>query len=183
MKIELLNNFPAELRPFEEKDADALFDLVERNRAYLKQWLPWLDANTTLNDTLAFIRHSMEHYRLDRSIQAGIWYQNELAGAIGHHPIDWPNKVVMVGYWLGEGYQGKGIMTEACRAFVNFSLSEYKLNRVEIRCATGNVKSCAIPSRLGFTVEGTIRSGEWLYDHFVDLIIYGMLSRDWPSLS
>ena len=56
----------------------------------------------------------------------------------------------MIGYWLGEQFQGKGIMTAACRVLVNYAFNEFKLHRVEIKCATGNTKSCAIPERLLF---------------------------------
>ena len=73
-------------------------------------------------------------------------------------------------------------MTAACRALVNYAFHEFKLHRVEIKCATGNTKSCAIPERLLFTKEGIIKDGEWLYDHFVDLVIYRMLDHEWKNL-
>ncbi len=73
-------------------------------------------------------------------------------------------------------------MTAACRAMVNHAFDELNLHRVEIKCATGNRKSCAIPERLGFTKEGVIKDGEWLYDRFVDLVLYRMLDQEWESL-
>ena len=88
----------------------------------------------------------------------------------------------MIGYWLGKEYQGKGLITESCRLLINYAFDEYNLNRVEIRCATGNSKSCAIPERIGLTMEGVIRDGEWLYDHFVDLYLYSMLASRWKEL-
>ena len=48
-------------------------------------------------------------------------------------------------------------MTTACRALVDHALGEWGLNRVEIRCATGNVRSRRIPERLGFTCEARLR--------------------------
>ena len=182
MRIPFQHNFPAELRLVEEADAEKLFGLIDRNRQYLRRWLPWVDGNMTINDTLAFIRHSQEQYAGRKGFQTAIWFSDEIAGIIGYHPIDWQNGTVMIGYWLGEQFQGKGIMTESCRALVNYAFDELKLNRVEIRCATGNTKSCAIPVRLQFTEEGVIKEGEWLYDHFVDLVLYRMLAHDWKSL-
>jgi len=64
---------------------------------------------------------------------------------------------------------------------VNLGFREFGLNRIEIRCATGNHRSCAIPKRLGFTREGVLRDAEWLYDHFLDLAVYGMLEREWKG--
>ncbi|WP_336296604.1 GNAT family protein [Bacillus pinisoli] len=52
------------------------------------------------------------------------------------------------------------------------------LNRVEIRVADENIKSRAIPERLGFINEGKVQNAEWLYDHYVDHIIYSKLRED-----
>jgi ribosomal-protein-serine acetyltransferase len=62
---------------------------------------------------------------------------------------------------------------------VDYAFHEYRLNRVQIRCATENKKSCAIIERLGFMKEGRIRQAEFLYDHYVDLFIYGMIADQW----
>jgi ribosomal-protein-serine acetyltransferase len=182
MKILFPHNLPAELRLVEEADAEKLFDLIDRNRQHLRRWLPWLDGNMSIDDTRTFIRHSQEQYSSKKGFQSTIWSENEIAGIIGYHPIDWQNRSVMIGYWLGEQFQGKGIMTAACRALVNHAFHEFKLHRVEIKCATGNTKSCAIPERLLFTKEGIIKDGEWLYDHFVDLVLYRMLDHEWKNL-
>jgi len=181
MKISFPHNFPAELRLVEDNDAEMLFNLIDRNRRHLRQWLPWLDANTSIDDTRLFIRHSQEQFSSKKGFQAAIWFENKIAGIIGYHPIDWQNRSVMIGYWLGEEFQGKGIMTAACQALVHHAVDELKLHRIEIKCATGNTKSCAIPERLRFTKEGIIKDGEWLYDHFVDLVLYRMLDREWAN--
>lgn len=98
---------------------------------------------------------------------------------IGVHYIDRANRKASIGYWLGEQFQGLGLMTKACKACIDYLFDEQHLHRVEIRCAVENKRSRAIPERLGFTNEGTIRESEWLYDHFVDHVVYGMLSREW----
>lgn len=69
-------------------------------------------------------------------------------------------------------------MTASCRALINRAFGELDLHRVMILCATENRRSRAIPERLGFTLEGVAREAEWLYDHFVDLAIYGLLRTD-----
>jgi ribosomal-protein-serine acetyltransferase len=104
-----------------------------------------------------------------------------LAGVIGYDPIDWENHSTEVGYWLGEEYQGQGLATIACRALVEHAFLELGLNRVSIACATENKKSCAIPERLGFRREGVQRQAEWLYDHFVDHVIYAALASEWRT--
>ncbi|MNJ40026.1 putative ribosomal N-acetyltransferase YdaF [compost metagenome] len=70
-------------------------------------------------------------------------------------------------------------MTSSCKAVINYVFHELSLNRVEIRAAVQNSKSRAIPERLNFCNEGIIRQAEWLYDHYVDYVVYGMLKEDW----
>jgi ribosomal-protein-serine acetyltransferase len=88
---------------------------------------------------------------------------------------------VELGYWIARDFQGKGIVTDACRAVVTHLLRELDLNRVEILCATGNEKSCAIPRRLGFALDGTLREGELCSGRYLDLHVFGMLKRDWHA--
>ncbi len=170
-----------ELRILEEWDAPELYRLIDRNRAYLRQWLPWVDYETSVEDSRSFVRRSLQHYLDNEGFTMGIRFQGQLAGIIAYHPIDWPNRKVEIGYWLGADLQGKGIMTRACRAMVQYAFEKLLLNRVTILCATDNLRSRAIPERLGFTQEGTLREAEWLYDHFSDLVGYSMLTREWTE--
>lgn len=169
------------LKILDMEDADAVFALVDNNRVYLREWLPWVDSNATLEHTLAFVKTSQEQHEQNLGFQCGMWFQKQLVGIVGFHRIDWQNRNVEIGYWLGEKYQGNGIVTKSCRILVDYAFYIYNLNRVQIRCATGNKKSSAIIERLGFFKEGTIRQVEFLYDHYVDLFIYGMTADNWKA--
>ena|SRR2546423_259000 len=168
-----------ELRQFEEVHTDELFRVIDHNRAYLREWLPWVDGSRLPSDTRHFIRTAREQFENQDTISSGIWVDGQLAGAIGVHKIDWANRNTSIGYWLDAAQQGRGIMTRACRAMVDHVFREFGLHRLEIRCATGNERSCAIPHRLGFTREGVLRETQWLYDRFVDLVVWSMLDDDW----
>jgi ribosomal-protein-serine acetyltransferase len=52
---------------------------------------------------------------------------------------------------------------------------------MEIHCAAGNARSRGVPERLGFQQEGVLRQTGWLYDHFVDHVMYGMLAMEWAD--
>ncbi|PGZ90813.1 GNAT family protein [Bacillus sp. AFS029533] len=164
------------------QDANELYKLTINSMEHLKEWLPLIAYNKKLEDTENFIKTTMKQFTENNGFQAGIWSNSKLVGVIGFHKIDWSNKSTSIGYWLGKGVEGTGIMTKACHAFVNYALTDLLLNRVEIRAAVENTKSRAIPERLGFFQEGRIRKAEWLYDHYVDHIVYGMLAEDRVSL-
>ncbi len=167
------------LRQLGDGDAVPLYAVIDRNRHYLKQWLPWLDTSQRPDDTLFFIRTTQEQFANNDGFAAGIWFKGSIVGTIGFHKVDWLNRNVEIGYWISEDCQGKGIVTRACKAFIDHAFSEWHLHRVQIRCAVGNSKSCRIPERLGFTKEGLQRQAEFLYDHHVDLIVYGLLEHEW----
>ncbi len=170
------------LKSLELRDAEDLFPLVDGNRAYLREWLPWLDVTRTIDEMLAFIESAVRQQSSGLGFQAGIWYQNQLIGVIGYHHLEWANRSTCIGYWLAEPFQRRGLMTKACRTLVEYAFEDWHLNRIEIRCAAGNIKSRAIPERLGFASEGILHEAEWLYDHYVDHVVYGMLARDWPAV-
>ncbi|MEN2766830.1 GNAT family N-acetyltransferase [Ornithinibacillus xuwenensis] len=167
------------LRLLHQGDAKDLFDLTDRSREHLREWLPWLDQTKTERDSKNFIQ-SAEQGFIDRNgLTLGIYYHQKLAGVIGFNSFDWTNRIGIIGYWLGEDFIGNGIMTRAAAAITEYGFHQLELNRIEIRAAVENTKSRAIPERLGYTKEGQIRHGEWLYNHYVDLVIYGMLAYEW----
>ncbi|GLG00706.1 ribosomal-protein-serine acetyltransferase [Alicyclobacillus hesperidum subsp. aegles] len=172
-------NEDTQLRLLEVRDADQLFALLDQSRSYLREWLPFVDGTRTVRDIEDFIQSGLQKYAANNGVELGIWYRGELAGVLGLHYINWTNRLTSVGYWIGEMFQGKGIMTNSCRTLIDILFKENGLNRVEIRVAPQNLKSRAIPERLDFQNEGCRRQAEWLYDHYVDHIIYGMLAQDW----
>jgi len=167
-----------ELRLVEEQHAQEIFNLTDTNRQHLRKWLPWVDQTCSVADTSAFIASCSRQFSENGGFQVVICFQDHLCGMIGHHGIDRPNRSTSMGYWLDAAHQGKGIMTASCRVMINHAFTELDLHRVDIRCAVENHRSRAIPRRLGFTLEGVARQSEWLYDHFVDLAIYGLLRTD-----
>ncbi|QDU64062.1 Putative ribosomal N-acetyltransferase YdaF [Planctomycetes bacterium Pan216] len=172
-----------ELRPVALGDAEELFALVDRHRGSLRQWLPWLDDCTRLNQTRENLERALEQMEEDQGPHLTIRVRGVIVGRIGFHSIDWTNRRTSLGYWLAPEARGRGIMTRSCRALIDYALVERRLNRVEIRCAEGNRASRAIPERLGFPCEGKLAQAQWLYDHYVDLVVYRMLADEWRAMS
>lgn len=170
------------LKPLAREDVQPLFELTELSRERLRQWLPWVDHTTEMSHTEQYVQGALQQAAEKGAVTAGIWIGRELAGIISYHAVNWEHRSVSIGYWLGHGYEGQGIMTNACRVFVNHALVDLDLHRVEIRCATANRRSRGIPERLGFVLEGIIREAEKLPQGYVNHAVYGMLQSEWKQL-
>jgi ribosomal-protein-serine acetyltransferase len=167
-----------ELRPLEEADADELFALIDRDRAYLSAWLPWAAAQD-LEGTRAFIDLTRRQQADNSGATFAIVCDHAVAGVVGLEPLDWVHRSAGIGYWLGERYQGRGVMTRAVSALIEHAVSVLDMNRIEIRVAVGNARSRAIPQRLGFREEGTLRQAERVGGAYLDIVVYSLLASEW----
>lgn len=168
------------LRLLEPRDAEELHVLIVANRAHLSPWMPWA-ADQGLAETRAFIALTRKQVADDAGFQTAIVQDGRLAGMVGFHAVDWGARSTSIGYWLDADRQGRGTMTSAVRALVDHALSVWRLNRVEIRAAPENRRSRAIPERLGFTEEGTLRQAERVGDRYLDNVVYAVLAEDWKA--
>jgi ribosomal-protein-serine acetyltransferase len=168
------------LRLLTEDDAGELHALIEANRAGLARWLPWAAAQAP-EDTVEFIRRTRRQLVDNDGFQTAVVCKGVIAGVVGYVGVDWRKRSTNVGYWLGEEHQGRGTMTLAVRALVDHALSGWDLNRVEIRVAEGNRPSRAIPERLGFRRDGTLRAAESVEGRYLDSVVYSMPAADWYS--
>ncbi|WP_066392517.1 GNAT family N-acetyltransferase [Cytobacillus eiseniae] len=170
-----------ELQLFQLHHSEELYQLVDVNRNHLSQWLPWVDSMSSPIQYHSIIPSWLKQFADNNGFNTGIRYNGVLVGSIGFHQMDWNNRQTSIGYYLAEGYEGKGIMTRSVQALINYAFLDLNLNRIEIRCGIENKKSRAIPERLGFTQEGIIREGEFLYNHYHDLAVYSILAKDWKN--
>lgn len=166
------------VRMLNNLDAIDLFRITDYSRETLKVWLPWLDGIQTPDDSEHFIDWCSILEIEKRARIFGVFYKDMLVGTAGFNKIDERNRIAHIGYWLDNRVTGKGIMTSVVKKLVHHGFNDMGLNRIEIHCATENLKSQHIPHRVGFTKEGVTRETEWLYDHYVDHVIYGLLKSD-----
>jgi ribosomal-protein-serine acetyltransferase len=172
------------LRLFQPADAEPLFQIVESQRPYLREWLPWVDRTLSASDARSFITQvAIPQETAGLGPHCGIWVDGVLAGSAGCHPIDWQNRSASLGYWLDEGHQGRGLVTRSVASMIDYLLDELDLHRIVIQCGTGNDRSRGVPARLGFTLEGILREAQWVNDRWVDLMVWRMLAGDWRNRS
>ena len=161
-----------------QSHAEALFNMVDANRNYLRQWLTFVDNMTSVQFAQNFINGTMQRNNAKVEYAFVIFYNKIMAGRIGVYKIDNQNKIGEIGYWLVNHAQGKGIIVSACKTIINFCFNTIGLNRIEIKCATNNIKSKQVPLKLNFNHESIIKQGELLNGDFVDLDLFALLKND-----
>ena len=177
MKLQIDNDIHIEL--LVPAFAERLYGLTNKNRAYLKKWLSWLDLVKTFEDAKTFIETAVHQHNNNQATTFAILHRGDLVGVAGFNYIDYQHKWGAIGYWLCAYYTGSGVMTKVVQKLLEYGFVEASLNKIEIRCADKNYKSRAIPERLGFSYEATLRQCEWLYDQHVDHAIYSMLASEY----
>lgn len=88
-----------------------------------------------------------------------------------------------VGYWLGEPYWGRGIVTEALGAFSAWAFEHFNLVRLQAGVFAWNEASMRVLGKAGYTWEGRLRATVWKDGHLTDLCIYAMLHPSGSSSS
>jgi len=158
--------------------AEELFELTDRNRDFLGHWLPWLDTVKESSNTQQFLEHQLVRFQRSQALHVTIFYRGKIAGVLGYNSIDRDNNIRHIGYWQGQEFNGKGIMTKSVRDLIEIGFKYYALERMDIRCAVENSRSRAVPKRLNFQQEGIIRQAEKLGDRYVDHVVYGLLKNE-----
>lgn len=149
-----------ELRQLRMRDAPALFELTIRNRERLRPWMSWVDFLRDVDDTRGFIRESLRKFRSGRSLQMGIWWNGNLVGTIGLFRADNTEPEAEIGYWIDAAAEGQGLVTRATQRIAQYAFEKWQVATVRIRVDPENVRSRAIPERLGFRLRGEMEE-EW----------------------
>ena len=166
------------LERLRESDAKPIFSAIDKNRAHLGRWLPFVANTKELRDSQFFIDEIIESRDETLNEVYTIWYKGDFAGIISFHHTDRVNEKTEIGYWLISVMTGKGIITMSCNKLIDLAFEKMGMNRIRICCAVGNTASENIPKRLGFHYEGIEREGERYGDNFLDLKVYSLLKKD-----
>lgn len=177
--IEVIVDSHLRMREIQMSDAGPIFKIINKDREYLRTWLPFVDYTRMVEDTERFIKTVHAGQNEHKEMVYVILNDNEIVGIIGFRNTDKTNHKTEIGYWLAQDQQGKGIVTRCVKALVALAFEKMRMNRVQIRVAVENQKSKAIPVRLGFKLEGREREGEYLNSHYVDLDVFGLLKKEW----
>lgn len=139
----------------------------------------------TLADAAAFVTLVAEWWQAGTEHVWAVRADGELVGVVGLHKIR--DGAAELGYWAAAPGRGRGYISEAARAVIDFAFGPMRLERLEWHAVVGNTASARVAQKLGFQLEGVRRSG--LAHHGsgrTDGWIAGLLSTDprtptsWP---
>lgn len=167
------------LRTFRESDAEAVYAIVDRNREHLQRFMHWMTPEYSIESAREFIARALVRSDSKEGFGYAIFRGEAFIGSIGFVSFDWKARKTEIGYWIDKAEEGKGIVSKACAALIDYVFDELRFNRIEIHCSSENLRSGAIPERFGFTKEGVLRQAEFRNGHLHDFNIYGLLSEEW----
>lgn len=151
------------LRPYEPADAPALRDVCARNREHFLPWLLWAeDDPQTVDEKLELILTFRSKFDAESNWVIGVFERSTgaLVAGSGLHPSEGKDTryVREIGYWVDRSREGEGLVGEAVMSLLHVAFRWLRCAAVVIRCHPGNVRSRAIPERLGFQDEGLARA-------------------------
>ncbi len=171
-------NNELQLKLLLEKDAEVFFNSIQKNRAYLENYMPRISENQSISDTKIVINIFMNQLIQNNGFRVGIYYNDQFAGIIGLKYIDWINKKTEIMYWIDKDYTGKGIATNCVKKLIDISFGYYNLNKIILVTADSNIASQKVAKKCGFKIEGTLREDELLNTGFVNTLQFSILKTD-----
>lgn len=168
------------LVPIEVSDGPELWDAVEGSRWHLERWLPWVPFNNTRDASLRYAEACALDWDAGRAVRFAIRDRKtrELLGVVGLDSCVHLHRACELGYWLRREVTGRGLMTEASQAALDFAFGRMGVHRIRCAAATDNVASLRVISRLGFHFEGIARQAELVGSRWLDHALFARLASD-----
>ncbi len=129
----------------------------------------------SLKDAKNFVRE----ITLKKIYVRAICYEDQIIGAVGfYQDRDVMRYSAEIGYWIGEAYWNKGFCTQMLRLIIPEYLRYTDVLRIYAIVFASNVASEKVLEKLGFTMEGTLRSAIYKNDQFQDARIWSLLKNE-----
>ena len=137
------------LRQLMLDEADQLYRLVDNNREYLKEWLPWVEGTQGSEDSKKFISETLEKREDGNEYGYGIFVDGKLEGHTSLMHIR-DGGEPEIGCWIDETMSGQGISTKVGQALTEFGFNILGFERMIIKADPENRKSISIAKKLGY---------------------------------
>jgi ribosomal-protein-serine acetyltransferase len=168
------------LAPIDGPDGQELWEAVDSSRWHLERWLPWVPYNNNPEASLRYAEACAVDWDAGRAMRFAIRDKSSrlLLGVVGLDACVHLHRSCELGYWLRRDAVGRGLMTEAALALVDFGFTRVGLHRIRCAAATDNVPSLRVIQRLGFHFEGIARQAELVGARWLDHALFARLATD-----
>src|SRR6266540_1802093 len=171
------------VRCYNPSDAKMLADSVTESIEHLKPWMPWVCSEPEpLEVKVERLKRFRGEFDLNQDFIYGIFNKEEtrLLGGTGLHTRVGEEQLE-IGYWIHKDFVNQGLVKESTAALVKVAFEIIRIHRIEIHCDPSNLASAAIPRKLGFTHEGTLRAKTRFLDGWSDSMVWALLDVDYPN--
>jgi len=171
------------VRCYNPSDAPLLAETVTENVEHLRPWMPWAYAEPEpIEEKVQRLKRFRGMFDLGQNFIYGIFNpeNTRLLGGTGLHTRLGENELE-IGYWIHKDFINRGLTTESTAALVKVAFELIRIHRIEIHCDPANLASAAIPRKLGFTHEGTLRAKTPFLDGWSDSMVWGLLDNEYPD--
>lgn len=172
------------VRCFSPADAPLLGAAVEASRSHLEPWMPWARGEPQpIEHRIELLRRFRSKFDMGEDFTYAILApdESEIRGGAGLHVRIGPGALEM-GYWIHVDHAGTGLGTEVAAALTRVGFELFVLDRIEIRCDPANARSAAIPRKLGYRHEATLRRRvPWGDSDFRDALVWTLFASEYPA--
>ncbi len=147
------------IRCWDPGDAVLLKEAIDSSLDHLRAWMPWAhDDPQPLAEKVGLLRRFRGRFDLGEDFVYGLFdrAESEVVGGSGLHTRV-GDGAFEIGYWIRASRVGQGLATEATAALTRVAFAVAGVDRVEIRIDPANAASLAVPRKLGFVEEATLR--------------------------
>jgi len=156
------------------------------SRAFLEPWEPrWPEDDLTRT---AF-RHRIRRYDSDRETGVALPLfvckksNGHIVGGVTLGSIKrGVAESCSLGYWMGEQYAGKSLMSDALRGLLPHVFDRMRLHRIEAACIPDNERSQRLLEKVGFQREGYLNGYLKINGAWRDHLLYALIAEDWQSI-
>jgi len=174
------------LRCWQPTDAPALRAALDRSDHHLRPWIPFMkDEPRTVEQTVEWLRGHRTSFDLGQNFRYAV-FEREGGALVGENML--LDRVgaggMEIGYLTHLGFEGRGYANEATCAMIRLAFEHHGVDRVEIHCSPENRASAAIPARLGFEHEATLKRRVVDTEGAIhDLMIWTLFATDYERSS
>jgi RimJ/RimL family protein N-acetyltransferase len=171
----------AELRPLAPWHAREFLAHMDRGREFIGRFVGLPDAVTDLASGRAWLQEYAEKAAADTGRVDGIWLNGTLVGGVLLRTMNTMEGTAEAGCWLEPAATGRGLVTRAARALIDWAVLARGIHRVEWLVAVGNTPSTAVARRLGMTRDGVLREAHPYRGERHDIEVWSVLAPEWRA--